>query len=61
MMGRMDIKVKKGTTIIVEYSDGSTVTWSPVSDIDIDHLHDTVGRLEMMEPSLRTDHQDGSE
>lgn len=47
-MGRLDIKIKRGTQIVVEYADGSTVEYKTITDIDIDSLYDTIGRLEQL-------------
>lgn len=47
-MSRLDIKIKAGTRIIAAYPDGATVTYETITDTDIDHLYDTVSRLELL-------------
>lgn len=46
-MSRLDIRVKAGTKIIVEYGDGTTIASETVTDTDLDHLYDTLARLEL--------------
>lgn len=56
-MSRLDIRVKAGTKIILDYGDGMTITHETITDTDIDYLYDTIARLEL----AHTDREKGSE
>lgn len=56
-MSRLDIRVKAGTKIILDYGDGMTITHETITDTDIDHLYDTISRLE----PVHTDRENRSE
>lgn len=60
-MSRLDIKIKAGTKIIVDYGDGMTITHETITDTDIDHLYDTLGRLEEIERVDRENRSAGRE
>lgn len=55
-MSRLDIRVKAGTKIILDYGDGMTITHETITDTDIDYLYDTIARLEL----VHTDRENGS-
>lgn len=44
------MKIKPGTRIEVEYSDGYSVTWEAASEFDAGHLIAVIGRLEAIDP-----------
>lgn len=48
-MSRLDIRVKAGTKIILDYGDGMTITHEMYTDTDIDYLYDMLSRLDDME------------
>jgi len=48
-MSRLRIKIKAGTRIIASYEDGKTITYESLTDTDIDHLYDVLGRIEQSE------------
>ncbi|MDH5134981.1 MULTISPECIES: hypothetical protein [unclassified Microbacterium] len=59
-MSRLDIKIKAGTRIIVDYGDGLTITHETVTDTDIDHLYDTLSRVEQFACEKPEDGRDDS-
>lgn len=48
-MSRLDIRINAGTKIIASFGGGKTITYEVLTDTDIDHLYDVVGRIEQFE------------